>query len=77
LALQVLSLRQINFVEKQMQKFAIAIGLLLSLLFLTGSGVNAEAATLCFRIRADNAAHSFNKAGNLPEPTGIYTLKAS
>lgn len=60
-----------------MQKFAIAIGLLLSLLFLTGSGVNIEAATFCLLIRADNAVHSIDKAGNMPEPTGIYTLKAS
>ena len=60
-----------------MQKFAIAIGLLLSLLFLTGSGVNAETAILCRQIRPGNAAHTIDNAAGMPEPTGIYNPKAS
>ena len=60
-----------------MQKFAIAIGLLLSLLFLTGSGVNAETTILCRQIRPGNAAHTIDNAAGMPEPTGIYNPKAS
>ncbi len=37
--------RQKLILEEQMQKFAIAIGLLLSVLFLTGSTLHAEAST--------------------------------
>ncbi len=60
-----------------MQKFAIAIGLLLSLLFLTGSGVSAEAATLWRQTGPDKALHTADNADGIPESAGIYNPKAS
>ncbi len=60
-----------------MQKFAIAIGLLLSLLFLTGSNVNAEVAMFRHQIRLENAPHKLDNAGCMPKPVNIYNPKAS
>jgi len=73
---QVLLLQQINFAEKQMQKFAIAIGLLLSLLFLTGSNVNAETAGLWHQIQLDYVPHAVDNAGGMPKSSGTYNPKA-
>ncbi len=60
-----------------MQKFAIAIGLLLSLLFLTGSSVNAETAMLRQKNWLENAPHKVDNAGCMPKPVNIYNPKAS
>lgn len=52
-----------------MQKFAIAIGLLLSLLFLTGSNVNVEIAMLRHQICFKNATRTVENVAarqNLP-----------
>lgn len=59
-----------------MQKFAIAIGLLLSLLFLTGSNVNAE--TAMFRQnRLERAPHIVDTVGSATKPANAFNPKAS